>query len=109
MKISDLPQNVVDELCNDYHAGPNEKVVLEINPPGASIELHGKTYILAPSEGFDYEDMVHYLGYINFTKLNGWDILGGPGGELLEKIDESKPAWLLYQYSGDSTYYVYQF
>lgn len=80
--------------------------VVTYNPPVGS--TYGD-FILIPSEGYDYEDMMYFEGQVNLTDVAGWDIQGGPGAALARKIDPSLPAWLFYSYRPENTLYVYRF
>lgn len=104
-----LPEELVEALedaCVDFDI---DTIKIIIEPEGSTYKIANKILILIPYEGFDYGDMVYYHDRINLKDLAGWNVLNGPGIELVEKIDSSKPAWLIYQYTGDSSWHIFQF
>jgi hypothetical protein len=67
-----------------------------------------KDIIAMPSEGFDYDDMVSFIGYYGLNRIGGSNVLGGPTVSFFEKIPD-QVGYVVYFYSGGSTYIVYKF
>jgi len=115
MKIRDMPDEFTAALEDAGVDLDTDTVNCQLKPRGSTLKVAGpwgkKTFILVPSESFDYGDMVDFRGYVNLTKRAGWDVLGGPTAELCEKTDPSKPAWIIYAYTGKDpiTWHTYQF
>ena len=109
MQVDALPTELRDYMLDQEACDPFEEVELRKAYKSSTIVVNDEILVLVPWEGFDYGDMVELREEINLQHVIGWDILGGPGASLSKKIDVNKPAWLVYNYTGDNTWYIYEF